>query len=111
MLTVELSHVANPDYADVGGYASGAPSATASDTVACASFEECADRAQDFIATHDLGAGNWTGGKVRDARGLTVAHIAYNGRIVAMPDREHDLTPGFFSVAEFEAFHATGART
>ncbi len=34
-----------------------------------------------YIADNDLGGGNWTGGRVTDQTGKTVARISYNGRI------------------------------
>lgn len=49
-------------------------------TVTVASFGEAARVCRDYIETHDLGGGNWTGGDVREG-GRLVAHVSYNGRV------------------------------
>ena len=34
-----------------------------------------------WIEANDLGAGNWTGGTVRDASGRKVARVSFNGKV------------------------------
>jgi hypothetical protein len=47
-----------------------------------ASLEEASASCLAFIAEHDLGGGNWSGGQVRDtATGVVVARVSYNGRL------------------------------
>lgn len=79
MLTLELSHVENPDITD-GGYWSEQyrPEPV---MVAVASLEDAAALSQQYIGRYDLGGGNWTGGRVTTDDGRCVARIAYNGRI------------------------------
>lgn len=46
-----------------------------------ASVEEASRVCRTYIAFHDLGGGNWTGGLVKDESGVAVARVSYNGRI------------------------------
>jgi hypothetical protein len=78
-LTLELSHHENPDI-NAGGYwtpnhGNGAPF-----TVEVADYAEASEKCLAFIAGHELGAGNWGGGKISQG-GKVVAHVAYNGRV------------------------------
>ncbi len=54
------------------------------------------EEARRYIAEHDLGGGNWTGGDVTDDDGNLVAHVSYNGRV---------WEPGPFPQAEITAEH------
>ena len=42
-------------------------------------IEQCQDIVRRYIAEHDLGAGNWTGGAVYED-GVQIGQISYNGR-------------------------------
>jgi hypothetical protein len=44
-------------------------------------MEDASLLCQDYIAKHNLGGGNWTGGQVVDADRNVVGYISYNGRI------------------------------
>lgn len=74
MLTVQLSARQNPDFPRRDDL----PRAR---TVPVVTLEEASARCLRFIAEHDLGGGNWSGGKVRDAAGVVVARVSYNGRV------------------------------
>lgn len=77
--TVYLSHTANPDIA--GGYWSEKrPSRM---EVNVETIDQASKLCCEFIATNDLGSGNWTGGQVFVGHDQ-VAHISYNGRVWAM---------------------------
>jgi hypothetical protein len=75
---VELSAAPNPDYEnrDPRGTVSIRPH-----RVPVASFEEAARACGRYIAENGLGNGNWTGGKITDARGKVIAKVSYNGRV------------------------------
>lgn len=49
------------------------------------SLEHASALARAYIDDNGLGSGSWTGGKVVDQTGATVARVAYNGRVFA-PD-------------------------
>jgi hypothetical protein len=52
---------------------------------------------QRFIAEHDLGSGNWTGGLITDASGKAIGRVAYNGRIFDLDDKimwDNQTSPG-----------------
>lgn len=75
MFTVRLSARQNPDLPSRQDL----PRAR---TVQVASLEDASERCRAFIAEHDLGGGNWSGGQVRDiATGAVVARVSYNGRV------------------------------
>jgi hypothetical protein len=78
LFKVVLSHASNPDVA--GGYYSGKP-AEGKKTVEVATLQDAATTCREYIDRHDLGAGNWTGGKVTQ-NGKHVADVYYNGRVV-----------------------------
>lgn len=74
-LTVVLSARGNPDFnqpKDIG---------VATERVEVSSLREASERCRAFIEVHQLGGGNWTGGRVRDASGKDVANVSYNGRV------------------------------
>ena len=72
-----LSHASNPGID--GGYWSGKPT-EGRKVVEVVSLEEAAAVCTAYIDRHDLGGGNWTGGKVTQG-GKHVADISFNGRI------------------------------
>jgi hypothetical protein len=76
---VELSSAPNPDIE--GGYwQGGMPGRPRS--VPVASFAEASQVVQDYIAQHELGGGNWTGGEITDyATGKVLGRVSYNGRV------------------------------
>ncbi len=45
------------------------------------SLQAASTACRSYIEEHDLGGGNWTGGKLVDGKGTHVANISYNGRI------------------------------
>ncbi|MFQ5845800.1 MAG: hypothetical protein ACE5JG_12525 [Planctomycetota bacterium] len=75
MFTVELSACQNPDFprrSDLPGKR----------TVQIAGFREASVACRRFIEEHDLGGGNWSGGRVREtATGRVIALVSYNGRV------------------------------
>ncbi len=73
MLTVELKSCGNPDF---GQYAPLSPNKVVQiQTLADASKACC-----DYIASYNLGGGNWNGGTVRHDKTI-IARVSYNGRI------------------------------
>lgn len=76
--TVHMSSVGNPDFGQDSEKPL-SPPATAKVRWLMDAKRICAG----YIARHDLGGGNWTGGQVFDATGRHVADIAYNGRLHA----------------------------
>ena len=75
MFTLRLSARQNPDFPPRQDL----PRAR---TVPVASLEDASALCRAFIAEHDLGGGNWSGGLVRDtATGVVVARVSYNGRV------------------------------
>ena len=75
MFTVRLSARQNPDFPRRDDL----PRAR---SVPVASLEEASERCLRFIAEHDLGGGNWSGGQVCEAAtGKVLARVAYNGRV------------------------------
>jgi hypothetical protein len=84
MFTVTLSHATNPDIP--GGYWDGRPSEGRA-TVEAETMQSAARMCRDYIERNGLGAGNWTGGKVREG-GKQVARVSYNGRVWNMTGAE-----------------------
>lgn len=74
--TVRLAAVGNPDMRQ-GRTLPG----VRAQTVRARDFAEASERCRAYIAEHDLGAGNWSGGDVRDHTGALVARVSYNGRV------------------------------
>ena len=52
------------------------------------SKQEASQRCREFIELNDLGAGNWTGGQIKDDKDNPIGHISYNGRI--WPQKRHN---------------------
>ena len=78
--TVEVAAEPNPDYSDRYGD----PRASVSISphrILVQSYVEAGIVVQRFIAKHELGSGNWTGGTIRDASGKVIGHVSYNGRV------------------------------
>ena len=79
MYTVTLSACGNPDHNEnpysniVNGIEIESKTAKAN------SIEECQRLVCDYIEQNDLGAGNWTGGKVSKDNEW-IGYISYNGR-------------------------------
>ena len=73
---VELSSVGNPDF----GQDPHDPQSPY-EKFPVDSLEEASEVCQSYISDYQLGGGNWTGGKVTDNLGCSVARISYNGRI------------------------------
>lgn len=75
IMYVELQSVANEDFDDPGEKRKNIGTKKAY----VGSIEEAQSVVREFIDRHDLGGGNWTGGKVfKD--GKNIGYIAYNGR-------------------------------
>jgi hypothetical protein len=73
-----LSHAPNPDIP--GGYWDGKPQCRGM-TIEVDSLEDASSACLQYIAKHNLGSGNWTGGSVFDRMGYKVAEVSYNGRV------------------------------
>ena len=79
-LTVELGAAPNPDFAGEPDNPNG-HIRIREHLVHVHSLAEAARVCTQFIDRNGLGGGNWTGGKVRDDAGRTVAQVSYNGRV------------------------------
>lgn len=76
--TVTLSSVGNPDYRqDPTTSLYGVPKFEKT----VHSLQEASKACRDYIDTHELGGGNWSGGHVYNSKHEQVAYISYNGRI------------------------------
>lgn len=73
MLTVKLSSVPNTDLNQTEAPAP-------SQDVELENLEQARAICLYYIAKHDLGAGNWSGGQVLE-NGIETHHVSYNGRI------------------------------
>jgi hypothetical protein len=81
VFTVEMSACQNPDFPRRYDL-------PAKRTVEVASLREASEACRRFIEDHDLGGGNWNGGRVRDAAtGGVEALVSYNGRVWT-PERD-----------------------
>ena len=81
MFIVELTACQNPDFPRRYDL-------PAKRTAEAASLREASAVCRCFIEEHDLGGGNWNGGKVRDAAtSRVVALVSYNGRVWT-PERD-----------------------
>ena len=78
MLTVKLSHEANPDLR-LGYWDDGKPAAKHK-VLQVASLKEASKACRRYIDRNGLGGGNWTGGQVAED-GVFVARVSYNGRV------------------------------
>jgi len=77
-LFVTLSSCGNPDYGqDPEQCLPGVP------TVSCPvqNYAEASRACQDYITQHNLGSGNWCGGKVTDSLHKELARVSYNGKV------------------------------
>ena len=77
MFTVTLKRVKNRDIN--GGYWS--HPTTRSGKKVVATLKDARSACMEFIATNDLGSGNWFGGEIYDINGMQVARVSYNGRV------------------------------
>lgn len=75
---VALSSCGNPDYNQNPDMALPGVEAT---YVPVNSLGEASSMARQYIAEHDLGGGNWSGGAVKNKQGKVVARVSYNGRV------------------------------
>ncbi len=77
MLIVHCSSAGNPDMGQDPRCRLSAPV-----SFGCKTLAEAARICRRYIADHDLGGGNWTGGEIidRDTREV-VARVSYNGRV------------------------------
>jgi hypothetical protein len=82
--TVRISHCANPDIGDNGYWGETPP--TRAKWLRVNSIEDAARECRNFIALHELGAGNWNGGQIRDPSGKTIGRISFNGSVFDMND-------------------------
>jgi hypothetical protein len=94
--TVELSHGPNPDL-DKGYWDppvdSGRPR-----RVSIASVGEASKVVREYIERNNLGGGNFREAPIRNALGVEVARVSYNGRIWLpgdWPTQEHPESPGY----------------
>ena len=83
--TVRISHRANRDID--GGYWGQRPTARAK-WVPVNSMSEASALCAAFIAQHELGGGNWSGGQIRNHAGRQIARVSYNARVWDMNDNE-----------------------
>lgn len=86
MLTVKLSHAANPDIRGVGYWDDGIPEAPMGE-VSVLSYQDASAVCKAYIEENGLGGGNWTGGEIK-ADGVPVAWVSYNGRVWDVNDQE-----------------------
>jgi hypothetical protein len=78
MLRVELSAEPNPDFGP-NSYRGSVRLPRRS--IKVNNLAEAVAVCRTYIEEHELGGGNWTGGRVTDGAGKEVARISYNGRI------------------------------
>jgi hypothetical protein len=77
-LTVDLSSVGNPDYAqDPDRPLPGVPV----ESLGVRDFAEASRVCREYIAAHNLGGGNWSGGRITDRKGVEVGRVSYNGKV------------------------------
>ena len=74
---VELHSVGNPDH---GQNPFRFLDGVESKVVQVDTIEEAQAAVREYIAKHNLGSGNWAGGKVWNMSGVQVGYISYNGR-------------------------------
>lgn len=82
-LMVQLASAPNPDYMyDAKGVIEQLLKTTPSPLyVPCECLEQASAICTAFIQINDLGAGNWTGGRVVNENFEYVALVSYNGRV------------------------------
>ena len=76
--TVRISHCANRDID--GGYWGQRPTARAK-WVPVNSMSEASALCMAFMEQWELGGGNWSGGQIRNADGVEIAQVSFNGRV------------------------------
>ncbi len=80
MLQVQLSNVGNPDFCQAPDRP--LPGTGGTVWVQVRTLREAVKVCRDYIAAHELGGGNWTGGDVLDETTReVVARVSYNGRV------------------------------
>ena len=75
-MIVRLSSVGNPDHEQYYGRDVLSPT----QLVDVKSFAHASKICRGFIAKYALGAGNWTGGSIRQGK-RPVGRVSYNGRV------------------------------
>ena len=75
-MTVTLSSAGNPDHGQY--YDKGVFSPTL--LVEVKDLSEASTVCRVYITQHELGAGNWTGGTIRQGRTI-IGRVSYNGRV------------------------------
>lgn len=81
---VELKDVGNPDR---GENPNRSVTGLQAETVEVDGFEEASRVCLDYIDQHDLGGGNWSGGKIVDEDGVFVGQVSYNGKVWGKPSK------------------------
>lgn len=87
-LEVLLSDVGNPDH---GQDPTRSLTGRRPRRIKVKDYAEASKVCRAYIEQHELGAGNWSGGKVFED-GREIAEVSYNGRVWALP-RRMDQTP------------------
>ena len=75
-MTVTLSSAGNPDHGQYFGKNVLSPSRS----VRARDFAHASKICRAYIARYALGAGNWTGGSIRQGK-KPVGRVSYNGRV------------------------------
>lgn len=83
IMTVDLSHVPNPDVD--GGYWSPPIDRGTTKRTRVLSLTDASQQCRAYISRNELGGGNWTGGTIRiDSE--PVGRVSYNGRVWSLDD-------------------------
>jgi hypothetical protein len=86
-LEVKLSNRGNPDFEQHPDHP--LPGRPRDVWKPVANYAEASRLCRRYIATHELGGGNWTGGEIRQAgRRKIIAYVSYNGRVWGAPKIE-----------------------
>lgn len=75
-LVVALKSAGNPDFGQNPKY-----SVSPTRLTPCHHLQHASECCRRYIAEHDLGAGNWTGGTVYHPTKGPIAQVSYNGRV------------------------------
>ena len=78
-MKLHLSHSPNPDI--TGGYWETPTDPGSIQTVEARDYAQASEFTRAYIVRNQLGAGNFTGGRLDDDQGTPVARVAYNGRV------------------------------
>lgn len=89
-MRVTLSSAGNPDHGQYYGENVLSPMLRA----VVADFSEASAVCRAYIAQHNLGAGNWTGGTIHQGKGI-VARVSYNGRVWPVGKWSSEMRPLF----------------